>query len=340
MALILLLPIAHLHASLQRRVRAHFDKLELGAPEVGRDRARAWLPLLRALYSMVSGRPDRAIKHFDVLERMRLARTGYVGLQRHNALMLAAEHQLFLADVEESGSPRPLDIVRRAYIAKIRGHHAEARRLIADLNVQPDDVPWTHRSLYTYQLVELQLLEGDAPEAVRLARTLLDRITKGAVSPTTGAFESADAVARAYVAEARRLQQGGLQMVGVASLVAERCLEGGRRLLDHAEYALSRMPPFSPPLFAPRLLHDRAILFLARGKRARALKLFTRAEVESRSSVIPCFRLRLLEDLLQLLPADHPQRSLYLAEADQLSRHYRFERRHTPAPWLWVDQVR
>jgi hypothetical protein len=337
MALILLLPVAHLHPLAARRVHAHFRRLESGAPDVVRDRARAWLPLLRALYNMVSGRPDRAIHHFETLERMRLARTGYVGLQRHNALMLAAEHQQFLADVEVSDSPRPLDIVRRAYIEKVRGHDAEARRLIADLRVQPDDVPWTHRSLYTYQLVELQLLEGDAPEAVRLARTLLDRIRKGAVSPTTGAFESADAVARAYVAEARRLHLGGLNLQGAAPLVAERCYEGARVLLDHAEYALSRMPPFSPPLFAPRLLHDRAVLALARGRRARAMRLMMRAEERSRATVIPCFRLRLLEDLLQLLPAEHPQRALYLAEADQLARHYRFERRPSPAPWLWVS---
>jgi hypothetical protein len=339
MALILLLPIAHLSRLAQRRVKVHFKNLERGASEVGRDRARAWLPLLSALYNVVAGRPDRAIKHFDTLERLRLARTGYVGLQRHNALMLAGEHDKLLADIDENDSPRPLDIVRKAYIEHIRGQRAKARRLIANLRVQPDDVPWTHRSLFTYQLVELHLLEGDAPEAVRLARTLLDRIRKGAVSPTTGAFESADAVVRAYIAEARRLQEGGMQLGSSAPLVSERCYEGARVLLDHAEYALSRMPPFAPPLFAPRLLHDRAVVALARGRRLEALRLFQRAEERSRSSCIPCFRLRLLEDLLQLIPADDARRELYLVEADQLARHYRFERHYEPAAWLWVERI-
>jgi tetratricopeptide (TPR) repeat protein len=339
MALILLLPIAHLGRFARRRVRAHFRRLEAGGAELAGDRARAWLPLMRALYYMVSGRPDRAIRHFDTLQRMRLARSGYVALQRHNALMLAGEHERLLADLAENDPPRPLDVVRRAYIEEVRGHHDRARRLIANLRVAPDDVPWTHRSLFTYQLVELHLLEGDTPEAVRLARTLLERIRKGAVSPTTGAFESADAVARAYVAEARRLQEGGRKLDDAAPLVADRCFDGARALLDHAEYALSRMPPMAPPLFAPRLLHDRAVVALARGRRAESLRLFQRAEERSRDSVIPCFRLRLLEDLLQLLPAEHPQRSLYAVEADHLARHYRFQRRHEPAAWLWVESV-
>jgi tetratricopeptide (TPR) repeat protein len=337
MALILFIPIAHLGRFARRRVRTHFRRLEAGGAELAGDRARAWLPLMRALYSMVSGRPDRAIRHFDTLQRMRLARSGYVALQRHNALMLAGEHDRLLSDLAEIDPPRPLDVVRRAYIEEVRGHHDRARRLIANMRVAPDDVPWTHRSLFTYQLVELRLLEGDTPEAVRLARTLLDRIRKGAVSPTTGAFESADAVARAYVAEARRLQEGGRKLDAAAPEVAERCFDGARALLDHAEYALSRMPPCSPPLFAPRLIHDRAIVAMARGRRAEALRLFQRAEERSRDSVIPCFRLRLLEDLLQLLPPEHPQRPLFTVEADHLARHYRFQRHHEPAAWLWVE---
>ncbi len=341
MALILLLPVAHLGRFARRRVRAHFRRLEAGGIDLSGDRARAWLPLLRALYNMVSGRPDRAHNHIDAHQRGRRARSGYVALQRHNALMLAGEHDRFLSDLspEVAGdSPRPLDIVRHAYIERIRGHRDKARRLIANLRVTPDDVPWTHRSLFTYQLVELHLLDGDAPEAVRLARTLLDRIRKGAVSPTTGAFESADAVARAYVAEARRLQDGGIHLKEAAPLVAERCFEGARSLLEHAEFALSRMPSFAPPLFAPRLLHDRAVVALARGRRSEALRLFARAEEQSRDSVIPCFRLRLLEDFLLLLAADHPQRALYIAEADHLARHYRFER--SPAGGLVVGRAR
>ena len=64
-ALILLLPFAHLGGRIQRRIATHFQALEEGAARVAGDRARVWLPLMRALYEMVSGRPDRSIAWWD-----------------------------------------------------------------------------------------------------------------------------------------------------------------------------------------------------------------------------------------------------------------------------------
>src|SRR6185369_3949754 len=49
-SLILLLPFAHLGGRIGRRVDAYFAQLEEGATRVAGDRARMWLPLLRALY--------------------------------------------------------------------------------------------------------------------------------------------------------------------------------------------------------------------------------------------------------------------------------------------------
>src|SRR5581483_4263758 len=238
MALILLLPFAHLGTRIQRRVDLHFARLEAGAPMVATDRGRAWLPLLRALYAMVSGRPDRAIAFFDVLSDFNFGRSGYVALQRQNALFLAGAYERYIADLTTSGDRlRPLDIARLAYIERVRGHQETARRLVDDIaEVRPEDVPWTHRSLYTYQLVELKLLDGDSAEAARLARSLVPRIRRGAISPTTGAFESADAVARAFVAEARRLLKGA-EPEGRAQAVA---------LLREAQKALQHVPLFAP----------------------------------------------------------------------------------------------
>jgi hypothetical protein len=325
MALILLLPFAHLGTRIEKRVDLHFARLEKGAPMVATDRGRAWLPFLRALYAMVSGRPDRAIVHFDHLADFNFGRSGYVALQRQNALFLAGAYERYIADLTTSGDRlRPLDIARLAYIERVRGHHETARRLVDDIaHVQPEDVPWTHRSLYTYQLVELKLLDGDTHEAARLARSLLSRIRRGAVSPTTGAFESADAVARSFVGEARRLMRGSHPQPAAA-----------QSLLREAQKALAHVPLFAPPLFSARLYHDRAIVALALGRREEAMRHLDEAELLSRSGVIPCFRLRLLEDLLDLLPADDPRRGDYEIEIAATAEKRQFERRRNRAAWL------
>jgi tetratricopeptide (TPR) repeat protein len=333
MSLLLLLPAAHLGGLIGRRVAAHFARLEMGTRLVARERTRAWLPLLRALYALVGGRPDRAIKYFDTLSGLSFLDSGYLALQRHNALFLAGEHDRFAREV--GSSPRPLDVVRLAYIEHVRGRHETAARLVDSLREGPDDVPWTHRSMFTYQLVELQLLDGEMTEAARLARTLLPRIRPLALSPNTGAFESVDAVIRAFVAEARHQLEGASALGSSAPLVAGRCGERARQLIGEAAEAMSRAPLLVPPLFAARLLHDRAILALARGKGAEAMRLFHKAELRSRDGAVPCFRLRLIEDLLQLLREGDPQREALDREANSICHEYLLERRATPSPWLF-----
>ena len=153
-------------------------------------------------------------------------------MQRQNALFLAGEYDKFVADVSRGAAHRaealtPLDIVRLAYIERMRGDKETAWRLLADVeNIDPAELPWTHRSLFTYQLVEMKLLDGDTEAAARLARTMLPRIRRSALSPTTGAFECADGVTRAFLAEAHRLARIG-QRDAARALVkeAERALK-------------------------------------------------------------------------------------------------------------------
>src|SRR5262249_50628226 len=85
-SLILLLPFAHLGGRIAARVESYFAQLEDGATRVAGDRARLWLPLLRALYEVVSGRPDRSIGWWEEFSELRIAKTGYLALQRQNAL--------------------------------------------------------------------------------------------------------------------------------------------------------------------------------------------------------------------------------------------------------------
>jgi tetratricopeptide (TPR) repeat protein len=326
-SLILLIPFQHVGPWVQRRVERIFGLLEANQARQATERGRAWLPILRALYAMIRGRPDEAIGHFDGVGDAPWARSGYVALQRQNAMFLAGAYDRYIDDLtatahHEGAGLQPLDIARLAYIERLRGHHETARRLLADLvGVQPEDVPWTHRSLFTYQLVELCLYDHDTANAAQLARRLLPRIRKGAVSPTTGAFESLDAVVRAFVAEARRLIAAGERQAGEA-------------LVREAERALEQVPLLAPPLFAGRLAHDRGILALARGRRAEALREFEAAYVASSDTVVPCFRMRLLEDLLELYDPKDRRHDAVLAELEQLSDKGRVCRRTSRAPWL------
>jgi hypothetical protein len=174
-------------------------------------------------------------------------------------------------------------------------------------------------------MVELKLLDGNTEEAARLARNLVQRIRRGAVSPTTGAFESLDAVTRAFLAEARRLRAEG-QTAAAEALVKD------------AERAIKQVPVLAPPLFAGRLCHDRGIVALALGRRAEALKHLQEAEEVSRETVVPCFRMRLLEDLLEVLDPTDPRRAKVQQELDDMSESgTKLERRHKQAPWLWKE---
>lgn len=326
MGLVLFLPLAHLGGRIARRIARHFQALEESAALMSTERARAWLPLLRAVYAMVGGRPDRALKHFEALRDHNFARTGYVALQRHNALILAGAYDSYVTDLTQTthhdGALKPLDIARLAYIERVRGHVETARRLIDDIAaVNPDELPWTHRSLFTYQLIELRLLDGETAEAARLAKSLLPRIRRAAVSPTTGAFESADAVARAYCGEAGRLWRAGDH-------------EAAKALVREAARALKQTPLLEPPLFAARLVHDRAIVQLALGKIKEAMRLFDQAARMSRDLAVPCFRLRLCEDLLALLPPEDPRRAELDREVASLCAAHGYVRRSHPAPWL------
>ena len=327
-ALILLLPFAHLGGRIGRRVEQHFARLEEGAPNVAGERARSWLPLLRALYEMVSGRPDRAIPWWEQFSDFRVARGGYLALQRQNALFLAGEYDKFVTDISRGAAHRaaalsPLDIVRLAYIERVRGDRETAWRLLADVEqLDPADLPWTHRSLFSYQLVEMKLLDGDTEAAARIARTMLPRIRRSALSPTTGAFECADAVARAFLAEAHRLARLGRA-------------DEARALIREAARALGQTPALEPPLFAARLLHDRGVVALALGHRDQGLLLLTQAEEHSRARAIPCFRMRLLEDLLDVLPPSDPRRATLFAEASEMTAQRKFTPRRWRAPWLF-----
>ena len=290
--------------------------------------ARMWLPLLRALYEVVSGRPDKSIPWWEEFHEVRIAKSGYIALQRQNALFLAGEYDKFVGDVSRAAAHRaealtPLDIVRLAYIERLRGDKETAWRLLADVeNVDPQDLPWTHRSLFTYQLVEMKLLDGDTEAAARLARTMLVRIRRSALSPTTGAFECADGVTRAFLAEANRLARVGQR-------------DAARALVKEAERALKQTPALEPPLFAARMLHDRAVVALALGRRDEGLALLAQAEAESRHGAIPCARMRLLEDLLDVLAPSDPRRNAIFAEANEMSAARKFTPRRWRAPWLF-----
>jgi tetratricopeptide (TPR) repeat protein/predicted Ser/Thr protein kinase len=329
-SLMLLIPFQHVGPWIEKRVDSLFSLLETNHPRMASERGRAWLPLLRALYAMIRGRPDQAMAHFDELADYGWARTGYVALQRHNAQFLAGAYDKYVSDLaataHHDGALKPLDIARLAYIERVRGHHETARRLMEDIaRTAPEDVPWTHRSLYTYQIVELKLLDGDTEEAARLARNLVQRIRRGAVSPTTGAFESLDAVTRAFLAEARRLRVAGQ-------------IQAAEALISDAEKAIKQVPVLAPPLFAGRLCHDRGIVALAQGRRAEALKHLQEAEEVSRETVVPCFRMRLLEDLLEVLDRTDPRRAKVQQELDDMSESgTKLERRRKQAPWLWKE---
>ncbi|MDB4965848.1 MAG: serine/threonine protein kinase [Myxococcales bacterium] len=326
-ALMLLLPFAHLGGRIARRVDQHFLRLEEGAHQVASERARLWLPIMRALYEVVSGRPDRSIPWWEQFIDFRVSKSGYIALQRQNALFLAGEYDKFVTDISRSAAHRsdaltPLDIVRLAYIERLRGDKETAWRLLADVeNVDPAALPWTHRSLFSYQLVEMKLLDGDTETACRLARQMLPRIRRSALSPTTGAFECADAVARAFLSEANRLAR-----------LNQR--DAARALVREADRALRQTPALEPPLFAARLLHDRAVVALALGRRAEGMKLMIEAEERSRPGAVPCFRMRLLEDLLDLVSPNDPRRAAYFAEADAMSAARKFTPRRWRAPWL------
>jgi hypothetical protein len=256
-----------------------------------------------------------------------VAKSGYISLQRQNALFLAGDYDRFVHDVSRSAAHRgdaltALDVVRLAYIERIRGDREAAWRLLADVeHVDPAKLPWTHRSLFTYQLVELKLTDGDSETAARLARTMLPRIRRSALSPTTGAFECADAVVRAFLAEANRLARLGDPDAAMA-------------LVREAERALEQTPALEPPLFAARLLHDRALVALARDRHTDGMRLLFEAEAASRAGAVPCFRMRLLEDLLDVVPASDPRRGALFAEANQLSARHKLTPRRWRAPWL------
>jgi tetratricopeptide (TPR) repeat protein len=330
--LMLLLPFAHIGPRIARRVERIFARLEEQSGQVVGERARSLLPMLRALHEMVSGRPDRAIPWWEQFSDFRVAKSGYIALQRQNAMFLAGDYDKFVADVSRGAAHRadaltPLDIVRLAYIERVRGDKETAWRLLADVEqIDPADVLWTHRSLFTYQLVEMKLLDGDTESAARLARTMLPRIRRSALSPTTGAFECADAVARAFLAEANRLAR-----------LNQR--QAARALVGEAARALQQTPALEPPLFAARLLHDRSVVALALGRHAEGLRLLTRAEEQSRAGAVPCFRMRLLEDLLDVMPPSDPRRGNLYAEANAMSASRRFTPRRWRAPWLFPLDV-
>src|SRR5207247_361047 len=147
------------------------------------------------------------------------------------------------------------------------------------------------------------------------------RIRRSALSPTTGAFECADAVTRAFLAEANRLAR-----------LNQRAAAGA--LVREVEKALRQTPALEPPLFAARLLHDRGLVALALGRGVEGLRLLGEAEERSRAGAVPCFRMRLLEDLLDVMPADDARRDAYRAEANGLGASRKFTPRRWRAPWL------
>ena len=127
---------------------------------------------------------------------------------------------------------------------------------------------------------------------------------------------------RAFLAEANRLARVGQR-------------DAARALVKEAERALKQTPALEPPLFAARMLHDRAVVALALGRRDEGLALLAQAEAESRHGAIPCARMRLLEDLLDVLAPSDPRRNAIFAEANEMSAARKFTPRRWRAPWLF-----
>ena len=106
---------------------------------------------------------------------------------------------------------------------------------------------------------------------------------------------------------------------GNAAIAVTDERDAARALVREAERALKHTPALLPPLFAARMLHDRAVVALALGRREEGLSLLLRAEESSRHGAIPCARMRLLEDLLDVLPLPDPRRDAIFAEANETS---------------------
>jgi hypothetical protein len=64
------------------------------------------------------------------------------------------------------------------------------------------------------------------------------------------------------------------------------------------------------------------------------MRRFDEAEKRSRARVVPCFRMRLCEDLLELLSPTDPRRDAIAEEAAKLALTERLVRRAGRAPWL------
>jgi hypothetical protein len=81
-------------------------------------------------------------------------------------------------------------------------------------------------------------------------------------------------------------------------------------------------------------MHDRALVALARGRRTDGIRLLRAAEAASRAGAVPCFRMRLCEDLLELLPPSDPLRPPLGAETARIAERHRLRPRSERAPWL------
>ena len=127
--------------------------------------------------------PQHAAASSPLLANLNEEQLAAVTLPAGNALILAGAYDRYIADLarvaHHEGRLKPLDVARLAYIERVQGRSETARRMTLDLDgVDPESLPWTHRSLYTYQLVELKLTAGEVEEAARLAITLLPRIRR------------------------------------------------------------------------------------------------------------------------------------------------------------------
>jgi tetratricopeptide (TPR) repeat protein len=310
-----LLPLAHL-GPIRRRLPSLFARL--AATPAATPRARAWLPLLSALRRVVGGLPRRALRYFDALALMPAAQSGYIQMQRRNALLLAGEYERYASDV----GPHPtgaVERVRLAYVDVLR--HGDSADLDELLRLPTQQLPWTERTLFGYQLVETLLLTNRVELAAVRAAELLPRIRRFALSPLTGAFESVDAVVRAFCAAAIDARRRGES-------------RRARNLIAEATSALRRAPLLRPPIFAARLLHDAAIVAHARGHHRRALAHLWKAEAQSRKLQVPCFRIRLLADLHALLPVTDARRAVICAELARLEATGGLLPRRAAGPWL------
>jgi len=327
MQLVMLIPFAHRGGRWRRRADDCFARMEALAPHVGSERARSWTSLLRALHAVVAGRPDVALAHFEATRNFEIARGGLIALQRRNALFLAGELDRYIDEVVAEARARcdgrtALATARWAYVLKMRGEDKAAKRLgAAAAGLALEEVPWTHRSLLLYQLVELDLLDGDTRAAAFRASQMVSRIRPLAISPTTGAFESLDAVVRAFVAEALRLKSEG------DSAAASRLLSRARRVFKRA-------PLVCPPLFLSRVEHARAILSLALGRFSDGKTRLERAAELADRIRVPASQLRILDDLIQLRARLGEPFDRLESIAKSLAAKHGFARRAAPAPWL------